>query len=560
MRTSTCASMRTRCALQRRTGAVAARRAPADSRTRLPITAPRAATEPSSKTTEPPSSRPPPSSSSTNLLSTTLLAGAAGAAGAGLLGSGFDPSGPSSVASALSVLALVVAVHETGHFSVARALGVRVSAFALGFGPALYSKTDEKTGVEFTIGAIPLGGYVSFPDDEVEEEEKEKEREQAAAAAGKEYKRKERPNAGEGAASSARRKISPDDPDLLKNRPLLQRAAVISAGVAFNLAAAAAVLLVQASTVGIAALEPSPGAAIPKVSAGSVAALAGVRPGDVLLAIDGKALPFGGGGGGAVDAAVARIRDSPGEELTLRLSRERGPGDGEAASSSPSSSSFSSPSPSSSSGADSSGSSSSRASRPQLSGYVDTTDIESDPRRRTLDLRVVPAPYPGDTPNTPTGREGRIGVQLATPGRVRHVAASTPGAAVSLASREYGRLAGAVLKGLGALFSDPGRAGSAVAGPVAIVAAGAEAARSDAAGLFQFAAVVNINLAVVNLLPLPALDGGYLALILLEALRGGKKLPKDVETAVMTSGLLLLMASGVALIIKDTFSLAGGGL
>ena len=449
------------------------------------------------------------------------------------MGSGFDPTGPTSVASALGVLAAVVAVHEAGHFSVARALGVRVSAFALGFGPALYSKKDEKTGIEFTIGAIPLGGYVSFPDDELEEDEREKEREKVAKASGKEYKRDE--------AASSRPRISPDDPDLLKNRPLLQRAAVISAGVAANLVAAAAVLLIQASTVGVAALEASPGAAISKVPEGSVAALAGVRPGDVLLGINGESLPVGR----AVDAAVAAIRDHPGEELVLRLSREREAGISAAASSSPSTSATSG---------------TSTASRPQLSGYVDTTDIERDPRRRTFDLKVVPAPYPGDNPNTPTGREGRIGVQLATPGRVRHVAASTPGAVVSLASREYSRLAGAVLKGLATLFSNPSQAGKAVAGPVAIVAAGAEAARADTAGIFQFAAVVNINLAVVNLLPLPALDGGYLAFILLEALRGGEKLPKEVESTVMTSGLLLLMASGVFLIIKDTFSLACGGL
>ena len=433
-------------------------------------------------------------------------------------------------------------------------MGVRVSTFALGFGPAVYSRRDEKTGVDFTIGAIPLGGYVSFPDDEVEEEEAEKRREQAAAAAGKEYKPRRKgggdANADASSSSPPRPKISPDDPDLLKNRPLPQRAAVISAGVAANLVAAAAVLLVQATTVGVAALEPSPGAAIPKVAEGSVAALAGVRPGDVLLAIDGRALPLGGG---AVDAAVAAIRDSPGEELTLRVSRAKEAGSSSSAG--PDASSSSSDSSSSSTAA---APSSSPSRKPQLSGYVDTTDIELDPSRRTLDLKVVPAPYPADNPNTRSGREGRIGVQLATPGRVKHVAASSPGAAVSLAAREYSRLAGAVLRGLGALFSNPSQAGKAVAGPVAIVAAGAEAARADAAGIFQFAAIVNINLAVVNLLPLPALDGGYLALILLEALRGGKKLPKDVETAVMTSGLLLLMATGVALIIKDTFNLAGG--
>ena len=55
---------------------------------------------------------------------------------------------------------------------------------------------------------------------------------------------------------------------------------------------------------------------------------------------------------------------------------------------------------------------------------------------------------------------------------------------------------------------------------MAIVAVGSEIARSDLSGLFQFAAIVNINLAVVNALPLPALDGGFLALLLAEAVRG----------------------------------------
>lgn len=55
---------------------------------------------------------------------------------------------------------------------------------------------------------------------------------------------------------------------------------------------------------------------------------------------------------------------------------------------------------------------------------------------------------------------------------------------------------------------------------MAIVAVGSEIARSDLSGLFQFAAIVNINLAVVNALPLPALDGGLLALLFAEAVRG----------------------------------------
>ena len=93
-----------------------------------------------------------------------------------------------------------------------------------------------------------------------------------------------------------------------------------------------------------------------------------------------------------------------------------------------------------------------------------------------------------------------------------------------------------------------------MSGPIAIISVGAELARNDLANLYQFAAIVNINLAVVNTLPLPALDGGYLFLLLVEAARG-KKLPQEVEQAVMSSGFLLLLTLGVGLIIRDTINL-----
>jgi membrane-associated protease RseP (regulator of RpoE activity) len=66
---------------------------------------------------------------------------------------------------------------------------------------------------------------------------------------------------------------------------------------------------------------------------------------------------------------------------------------------------------------------------------------------------------------------------------------------------------------------------------------------------------VNINLAAVNLLPLPALDGGYLLLLAVEAARGGKRLPQSLEQGVMASGLLLMMFLGVGLVIRDTMNL-----
>jgi regulator of sigma E protease len=58
-------------------------------------------------------------------------------------------------------LALLVLIHEAGHFFVARTLGMRPRKFYLGFPPAI-AKT-ERGGIEYGIGAIPLGGYVKIP-------------------------------------------------------------------------------------------------------------------------------------------------------------------------------------------------------------------------------------------------------------------------------------------------------------------------------------------------------------------------------------------------------------
>lgn len=79
-------------------------------------------------------------------------------------------------------------------------------------------------------------------------------------------------------------------------------------------------------------------------------------------------------------------------------------------------------------------------------------------------------------------------------------------------------------------------------------------ARGDPTGLYQFAAVISINLAVVNILPLPALDGGYIVLLGLEAVRG-KKLPQEVEVAIQSSGFLLLTSTALLIFIQDTMKL-----
>src|SRR3954452_14839769 len=63
------------------------------------------------------------------------------------------------------LLGVVVTVHEGGHFLAARLLGTAVERFSIGFGRAIFKRTD-RAGVEWRVGWLPLGGYVKFAGDE----------------------------------------------------------------------------------------------------------------------------------------------------------------------------------------------------------------------------------------------------------------------------------------------------------------------------------------------------------------------------------------------------------
>lgn len=122
---------------------------------------------------------------------------------------GFNLDGPTSVAQALIVLGAIVTFHECGHFLAARLQNIPVSQFVIGFGPTLAEWKGKE--VDYKLKALPLGGYVAFPDED--------------------------PGTT----------FAQDDPRLLKNRPLHERALVISAGVIANAILAYAVLFAQVS-------------------------------------------------------------------------------------------------------------------------------------------------------------------------------------------------------------------------------------------------------------------------------------------------------------------------
>lgn len=77
--------------------------------------------------------------------------------------------------SALLVLTPLVALHEWGHYIVARLCGVKVLTYSIGFGTRLFGWTSKKTGIDYRFCAIPLGGYVRMLDEregEVSEHER----------------------------------------------------------------------------------------------------------------------------------------------------------------------------------------------------------------------------------------------------------------------------------------------------------------------------------------------------------------------------------------------------
>ena len=143
-------------------------------------------------------------------------------------------------------IGVLVTVHEFGHFWVARRLGVKVLKFSIGFGRALWSRRHGEDGIEYVVAAIPLGGYVKMLD-ESEGEVAEHERHRA-----------------------------------FNRQPLATRVAVVVAGPAFNFLFAVLAYWCM-YMIGVEGLRPT----VAEVAPGSVAEQAGFHPGDEIESVQG---------------------------------------------------------------------------------------------------------------------------------------------------------------------------------------------------------------------------------------------------------------------------------
>lgn len=164
-------------------------------------------------------------------------------------------------------------------------------------------------------------------------------------------------------------------------------------------------------------------------------------------------------------------------------------------------------------------------------------------KQQPITLDVVRDGKPLELSVTPTA-EGKLGFKplIQEEKRTEH----NPIMAGVAAWDRQAKITGELWSALGQIFSKPDQ----IAGPVAIVAFGDQIFQMDPWRLIDFAVLLSIELAIINILPLPALDGGHLVMLIAEKLRG-KPLPKRLEEGILMSGFVLIMGLGMVLIFRD---------
>jgi len=277
--------------------------------------------------------------------------------------------------------------------------------------------------------------------------------------------------------------IDPKDPNLLKNRPIIQRVIVISAGVFANLILAYTILILNVTTIGI-PFDPEPGILVLAIQPEKAASLAGLQAGDKILKIESNIL---GVGDHAVSALVKEIQNSSENPISITIDRN---------------------------------------------GLL-------------KDLTLVPKNIDG---------KGTIGAQLQPNIKKETKKTKNIFELFNYTNNEFSSLLVKTIQGYKGLITNFSSTAQQLSGPVKIVEIGAQLSQQGGTGILLFAALISINLAVLNSLPLPLLDGGQLVFTLIEGFRG-KPVPIKVQMVVTQSSFFLLVGLSVVLIIRDTSQL-----
>lgn len=427
-------------------------------------------------------------------------------------------------------IALLIAVHEYGHFIVARKLGIKVEKFSIGFGPALFSWRSRDGEVQYVIAAIPLGGYVKMLGETPAEQ-----------------------------GSDAKQHLSEEDRKRAFDvQPPWKRAAVAAAGPVFNFFFA----IIAYMLIGWLGQQVEP-PLVGTIAPASIAEQAGVQEGDLILAINGKEV-FSWMG------VEEQLKNATGGQVEMLLSRD----DREV------STSFALPQPD----------------RDEfLINIADSVvGISPDVRVRAIAIEAGKAGdraglQQGDTILQANGREIRstrnlIGIIQKSAEKELDLLVLRDDARLNLTVVPDGDASGAgrigvvlsaysandpvlyrmgpiegvqfgfvrtwemtvfTLQMFGKMISgaiSPDNLG----GPIAIAQLAGKTAELGLISFVSFLALISVNLAVLNLMPVPVLDGGHLVYIGLEKIRGKPLSPEMMEKTqiigITLIGMLMIFA------------------
>ena len=379
-------------------------------------------------------------------------------------------------------LGVIIVVHEAGHLLMAKAFGVRVMTFSVGFGKKLWGYQHGET--EYRVSAVPLGGYVRLGGESPED-------------------------------------VDPSDPREFLNKPRWQRILVYLAGPAANIVLAIAVFAIV-FMVGIEVMNlPDMPPLIGGVEAGTSAAQAGLKRGDMILSVKGESIDNWGDVAlvlmGSPDQQVPLTVRRDGKTLRAMVQPKRVPryevGD------------FAGLLPSV---------------RPQVikvihgqpaeaAGFRPGDEIQSVDGRPVMDQQAfidAVSPRPGQQIRVEVIRDGqpqfltviprneagsgKIGVQIGFYQRFG------PSRAIYEGARYSAQTVKQIFQILGRIFTRQLSAKSALAGPIEIAKQSGEAARIGFKYLLQLMGFISISIAVMNLMPIPILDGGQIFILMVE--------------------------------------------
>lgn len=439
-----------------------------------------------------------------------------------------------TIAAFVLALSVIVAIHEYGHYIVGRWSGIHADVFSLGFGPVIYARVD-KHGTKWQVALLPFGGYVKFAGD-------------ANAASGKD--------------EEAMAEVQ-DDPARLRSTmhgaPLWARTATVAAGPIFNFALSILVFSAVILTGGVSKDPLTVGELRPLPVASDLGSDANwLRSGDEIISVNGAVLPSADDAV-AYDAFIEALPSDPSLEYLVRRDGSEVSVQGPfllppvVVGVSPQSASMSA-------GIETGDVITAIDGAPiyafrQLKNAVEggngaTLDLSIWRDGDTLDIGLTPKRVDEPLPEGGFQTQWRIGIMG---GVAFDPATESPGVVDALSSgvAQTWRIITGSLSGLGHMITGAISTCN-LSGPIGIAQTSGEMASQGAENFIWFIAVLSTAVGLLNLFPVPALDGGHLVFYAYEAVSG--KPPSDKALRVlMTFGLATVLTLMVFALGNDLF-------